>query len=76
MAGKLGPGLKWCPEGADSRRMGRNGGFRHRWSALTRPRRLVVGGLVVLTGLVAVGSVAGSDPKPPEPVVWRDYVAP
>ena len=50
--------------------------FRLRWSALTRPRRLVVGGLVVLTGLVTVSSVAGSDPKPPEPVVWRDYVAP
>jgi hypothetical protein len=55
--------------------MGRIGVLRDRWSAWSRPRRIVVASVVVLTGIVAGAGVAGSHPKHPAQVVWHDQLA-
>jgi hypothetical protein len=56
--------------------MGRIGGFRARWSALSRRRRAaVVAAVFVTAGVIGAGISAASGQGTPAPVVWRDHVA-
>ncbi|MDQ1490368.1 MAG: hypothetical protein QOJ23_2882, partial [Actinomycetota bacterium] len=49
--------------------------LRDRWSAWSRPRRVVMASVIVLIGIVAAAGIAGSNPKHPGQVVWHDQVA-
>lgn len=49
--------------------------LRDRWSALSRPRRVVVASVVALTALATVAGIAGSNANHPGRVVWHDQVA-
>ena len=55
--------------------MGRIGGWRARWSELSRPGRIgAIAAVAVAAGLVGIAVEAGSDDGVPAPIVWRDYV--